>query len=256
MTPITRVLIVDGLAKDGLALLKAIPNTEILAHDALDREEIKKQLPEVDVLIVRSRTMVDRDLLEHAVRLKVVLRAGIGLDNVDIPASTDRGVAVMNAPTGNIVTTAEHALAMMFAVSRHIAQADASVKQGKWEKKKFQGSEIRSKTLGLVGLGNIGKAVAERAIGLGMKVIAHDPFLTPEVAAQYHIQLVSLDECLKQSDYVSIHAPLTATTKNLINKDALAKMKKKAYLINCARGGIVDEKALIEALDNKLLAGA
>jgi D-3-phosphoglycerate dehydrogenase len=199
---------------------------------------------------------VDKDLLENARNLKLVLRAGIGLDNVDIPAATDRGIVAMNAPTGNIVTTAEHALAMIFAATRHVAQADASIRQGKWEKKKFQGNELRGKTLGLMGLGNIGKTVAERAVALGMNVIGYDPFVTAEAAAKHHIRLVSTEEVLKQSDYLSLHVPLTNGTKNMINADALKKMKKGSYLINCARGGLVDEKALIEALTSGHLNGA
>lgn len=251
-----RILITDGLAKEGLEVLKKNPQLSIFESSTIEREDIKKRLPETDVLIVRSRTQVDRDLLEHAKGLKIVLRAGIGLDNVDVPAATDRGIVVMNAPTGNIVTTAEHTLAMLFAASRHIPQADQTLRSGKWEKKKFQGNELRGKTLGLVGLGNIGRAVAERAIGLGLKVIAHDPYVSPEAAAKQNIRLESMDTLLKTSDYVSVHVPLLPATKNLIGKDALSRMKKGAYLINCARGGIVDEKALVEALDSKHLGGA
>lgn len=251
-----RVLIADGLAKEGIEVLKKNPRIEVLEFSAIDRDELKKKLPEIDILIVRSRTQVDKDLLEHAAKLKIVLRAGIGLDNVDVPAGTDRGVVVMNAPTGNIVTTAEHTLAMIFAASRHIPQADSYLRQGKWEKKKFQGNELRGKTLGLLGLGNIGRAVAERAIGLGMTVISYDPYVSPEAAAKLNIKLTTIDDLLKTSDYVSVHVPLGPSTKGLIGKDAISKMKKGAYLINCARGGIVDEAALIEGLESKHLAGA
>ncbi|MBM4316714.1 MAG: phosphoglycerate dehydrogenase [Deltaproteobacteria bacterium] len=250
------VLIADGLAKDGLALLKVNPKIELLAFDTIERTELKERLPQVDVLIVRSRTQVDCDLLERARNLKLVLRAGIGLDNVDVPTCTDHGIVVMNAPTGNIVTTAEHALAMIFAVSRHIPQADATLRSGKWEKKKFQGNELRGKTLGLLGLGNIGRTVAERALALGMRVIAHDPYVSPEAAAKQKIHLVEFEDLLKSSDYISIHVPLLKSTQHLLNESALKKMKKGAYLINCARGGIVDEKALLEMLANKHLAGA
>lgn len=251
-----RILIADGLAKEGIEVLKKNSKLEVLEFSAIDRDELKKKLPEIDILVVRSRTQVDQDLLKNAGRLKIVLRAGIGLDNVDVPAGTDRGVVVMNAPTGNIVTTAEHTLAMIFAASRHIPQADSYLRQGKWEKKKFQGNELRGKTLGLLGLGNIGRAVAERALGLGMQVAAYDPYVNPEAVAKQNIKLVSIDDLLKTADYVSVHVPLGPSTKNLINKEALAKMKKGAYLINCARGGIVDEVALMEALDSKHLAGA
>jgi D-3-phosphoglycerate dehydrogenase len=251
-----RVLIADGLAKEGASLLKQNSKIEVLPFDAIDRTELKEKLPQVDILIVRSRTQVDKDLLESGRNLKLVLRAGIGLDNVDVPACTDMGVVVMNAPTGNIVTTAEHALAMIFAVSRHIPQADATLRSGKWEKKKFQGNELRGKTLGLLGLGNIGRTVAERALGLGMRVLAHDPYVSPEAAAKQKILLVGFDELLSSSDYVSVHVPLLKSTQHLLNSVALRKMKKGAYLINCARGGIVDEKALLEVLEEKQLAGA
>lgn len=251
-----RILITDGLAKEGLEVLKKNPKLEVFESSTIDREDIKKRLAETDVLVVRSRTQVDKDLLEYAKGLKVVLRAGIGLDNVDVPAATDRGIVVMNAPTGNIVTTAEHTLAMIFAASRHIPQADQSLRAGKWEKKKFQGNELRGKTLGLVGLGNIGRAVAERALGIGMKVSAYDPYVSAEAAARQNIRLAPMDELLRTSDYISVHVPLLPQTKNLIGKDAISQMKKGAYLINCARGGIIDEKALVEALTSKHLAGA
>ncbi|NBY20224.1 hypothetical protein EBQ74_08280 [bacterium] len=251
-----RVLIADGLAKEGSSLLKQNSQIELMAFDAIDREELKEKLPQVEILIVRSRTQVDKNLLETARNLKLVLRAGIGLDNVDVPACTDQGIVVMNAPTGNIVTTAEHTLAMIFAVSRHIPQADATLRSGKWEKKKFQGNELRGKTIGLLGLGNIGRTVADRALGLGMRVVAHDPYVNPEAAAKQRIHLVSMDELLTTADYVSVHVPLIKSTQNLINEVALRKMKKGAYLVNCARGGIVDEKALLTVLSEKHLAGA
>jgi D-3-phosphoglycerate dehydrogenase len=251
-----KVLIADGLAKEGISLLKQNSKIDIMAFDSLDRVELKEKLPQVEILIVRSRTQVDKALLETARNLKLVLRAGIGLDNVDVPACTDLGIVVMNAPTGNIVTTAEHTLAMIFAVSRHIPQADATLRGGKWEKKKFQGNELRGKTLGLLGLGNIGRTVAERALALGMKVIAHDPYVHPEAALKQNIRWVGFEELLSVSDYVSVHVPLLKSTQHLLNSTALRKMKKGAYLINCARGGIVDEKALLEVLAEKHLAGA
>ncbi len=252
-----KVLIVDGLASEGIEKLKGITGIEILDKSGISRDELKSTIGKADILIVRSRTEVDADLLASAENLKLVIRAGIGLDNVNVEAATNRGVIVMNAPTGNIVTTAEHALALMFTATRHVAQADASLRKGKWEKKKFQGNELRGKTLGLIGLGNIGRTVAERAIGLSMKVAAYDPFVNAEKAAQMKIRLTpTLDELLATSDYVSIHVPLIPATKNLIGKDNLAKMKKGAYLINCARGGIVDEAALVAALESGHLAGA
>ncbi len=251
-----KLLIADGLAAEGTAKLKNHPSVELLEFSALDRKELKEMIPQIDILIVRSRTQVDRDLLEGARNLKIVIRAGIGLDNIDVPTATDLGIVVMNAPTGNIVTTAEHTLALIFGVSRHVAAADATLRTGKWEKKKFQGSELRGKTLGLVGLGNIGKAVAERALGLKMKVIGHDPFLSAEAAAKHGIGLVAMDDLFAQSDYISFHVPLTEGTKYLLNRETFKKVKEGAYIINCARGGIVEEAALIEALESGKVTGA
>ena len=251
-----KVLIADGLAEEGLKLLKDVSGIELEVHSAIERPALKEKIGSVDILVVRSRTKVDKDLLDHATDLKIVLRAGIGLDNVDVPVATDKGVIVMNAPTGNIVTTAEHALALLFAATRNVPQADASIRSGKWEKKLFQGNELRGKTLGLLGLGNIGKVVANRAQGLEMKVCAHDPYVSAESAAKLNIELKSFDELLAVSDYLSIHVPLIPSTKHLINDAAFRKMKKGAYLINCARGGIVDENAMLKALDAGTLSGA
>jgi D-3-phosphoglycerate dehydrogenase len=251
-----RLLIADGLSTEAISRLKQIPQLDILEYKDIARADLKEIIPTIDILIVRSRTQIDRQLLEGARNLKLAIRAGIGLDNVDVAAATEQGVVVMNAPTGNIVTTAEHALALLFAVSRHIARADASMREGKWDKKSFQGSEIRGKTLGVMGLGNIGKAVAERGIGLKMDVIGYDPYLSEEAALKFGVRLVSMDELLAKADYVTVHVPLLDATRNLISRDAFSKMKKTAYLINCARGGIVDETALIEALDKKLIKGA
>lgn len=251
-----KVLIADGLAPEGLEALRKISQIEVEAHSALDRTELKEKLKTTDILVVRSRTKVDRDLLESSSHLKIVLRAGIGLDNIDVPVATERGVIVMNAPTGNIVTTAEHALALLFSLTRKVPQADASLRAGKWDKKSFQGHELRGKTLGLLGLGNIGKVVASRAQGLEMKVIAHDPYISQESAAKLNIDLKSFEELLQQSDYLSIHVPLIPSTRHLVSDKAFSQMKKGAFLINCARGGIVDEKAMVQALDSGILAGA
>lgn len=251
-----RLLIADGLADEGRARLSALPSLQIQDGSAMSREEILKAVAETDVLIVRSRTQVDPALLGAGTRLKLVIRAGIGLDNVDVKAATERGIVVMNAPQGNIVTTAEHAIALMFSVSRHVPQADASLRRGKWDKKRFQGNQLCGKTLGVVGLGNIGKIVAKRGLGLEMKVLGFDPYVSQDFATRHGIQLVGLDELLASADYVSLHVPLTGGTRHLINADAIRKMKKSAYLINCARGGIVDEAALLEALDHGRLAGA
>lgn len=249
------ILIADGLAKEGLARLRELPEVELWERSDITKDQLHEIINQIDVLIVRSRTKVDRELFKRATRLKLVLRAGIGLDNVDVEAATDHGVIVMNAPTGNIVTTAEHTIALLFAVSRLVPQADGSLRQGRWEKKKFQGHEIRGKTLGIVGVGNIGTTVAHIAVGLGMRVVGHDPYISEERAAQHHIRLLPLDSLLKEADYVTLHLPLTASTRHMFGREMFKKMKKGAYLINCARGGIVDESALIEALDNKVLGG-
>lgn len=251
-----RVLIADGLAESGIEALKQLPQIQLEVHAALERSALKEKIKNIDILVVRSRTKVDKDLLEDVSNLKIVLRAGIGLDNVDVPVATEKGVIVMNAPTGNIVTTAEHALALLFSITRNVPQADASLRTGKWEKKLFQGNELRGKTLGLLGLGNIGKVVASRAQGLEMKVCAHDPYVSAESAAKLGIELKSFEDLLAVSDYLSIHVPLIPSTKHLLNEKAFGRMKKGAYLINCARGGIVDEAAMVKALDQGILAGA
>ena len=251
-----KVLIADGLSAEGIEQMKANSAIELMVFDAIPREDLKKMMGSVDILIVRSRTQVDRDLLEHAKHLKIVLRAGIGIDNIEIPAATDLGIVVMNAPTGNIVTTAEHAIGMIFAVSRHIPQADASMRLGKWDRKKYQGNELRNKTLGLVGLGNIGKVVADRCRALGMKVVAFDPYLTAEAAAKQGVELTTFEGLLEVSDYISFHVPLTEQTRHLLNRETFKKVKPGVYIINCARGGVIDEMALAEALESKQVAGA
>jgi len=251
----TNLLIADGLAAEGKKILESISEINLLDETGIDREALKKKLPKVQILVVRSRTKVDKELLEYGPDLKVVLRAGIGLDNVDIDAATECGIVVMNAPTGNIVTTAEHTLALLFSISRHIARADASVREGRWDKKKFQGNEITGKTIGIIGLGNIGQTVAKKAIALGMKAIGHDPYLSKEAAAKQNIRLVPLETLFTDADYITVHVPLNESTEHLIGKAAFDLMKPTTYLINCARGGIVDEAALIEALENKKITG-
>jgi len=251
-----RILIADGLALEGLSKLRALSGVELIEKKQMDRQEVLQLLPSAHALVVRSKTQVDQQLLKVGTNLRLVIRAGIGLDNVDIKAATNAGVVVMNAPTGNIVTTAEHAIGMLFAISRRIPEADASVRTGKWEKTRFQGNEIRAKALGIVGLGNIGKAVAQRARGLEMKLCGYDPFLSPEAAAKLHVALMPLDELLSRCDYITLHVPLMDSTRHMINESAIQRMKQGAYLINCARGGLVDEVALLKALESGHLAGA
>ncbi len=219
-------------------------------------EELMKIIGEYDGLAIRSSTTVTPEILAAATNLKVVGRAGIGVDNVDIPAASAKGVVVMNTPFGNSITTAEHAIALMFALARQLPSADASTQAGKWEKSKFMGVELTSKTLGLIGAGNIGSIVAERAIGLRMKVVAYDPFLTEERAVEMGVEKVSLDDLLARADFITMHTPLTDQTRNILSAEALAKTKPGVRIINCARGGLIDEAALKEALESGHVAGA
>jgi len=219
-------------------------------------EELKAIIGQYDGLAIRSSTKVTKDILEAATNLKVVGRAGIGVDNVDIPAASAKGVVVMNTPFGNSITTAEHAIALMFALARDLPEADKSTQAGKWEKNRFMGVEVTNKTLGLIGAGNIGSIVADRAIGLKMKVVAFDPFLTPERALELGVEKVELDELLKRADFITLHTPLTDSTRNILSKENLAKTKKGVRIINCARGGLIDEAALKEGLDSGHIAGA
>ncbi len=221
-----------------------------------DKDALAAALADVDGLAIRSATKVTEKILAAAPNLKVIGRAGIGVDNVDVPAASRAGVIVMNTPFGNSITTAEHAIAMMFAVSRQLAAADASTQAGKWEKNRFMGRELTGKTLGIIGCGNIGSIVASRAIGLKLRVIAFDPFLTADRATEIGVEKVELDELLRRADIITLHTPLTERTKNVISREAIAAMRDGAMLINCARGGLVDEVALREALDSGKLGGA
>ncbi|OWK31765.1 phosphoglycerate dehydrogenase [Sphingomonas mucosissima] len=219
-------------------------------------DELKAIIGEYDGLAIRSSTKVTKDILEHATNLKVVGRAGIGVDNVDIPAASAKGVVVMNTPFGNSITTAEHAIALMFALARDLPEADKSTQAGKWEKNRFMGVEVTGKTLGLIGAGNIGSIVADRALGLKMKVAAFDPFLTEERALELGVQKVTLDELLARADFITLHTPLTDQTRNILSAENLAKTKKGVRIINCARGGLIDEAALKEGLDSGHIGGA
>ena len=221
-----------------------------------DKDALLAAIPEYDGLAIRSATKVTPKLIEAASRLKVVGRAGIGVDNVDIPAASRRGIIVMNTPFGNSITTAEHAIAMMFAVARQLPAADASTQAGKWEKSRFMGVELTGKTLGVVGCGNIGANVARRGVGLGMRVVAFDPFLGEDRAKELGVEKVELEDLFKRADVITLHTPLTDKTRNIIGKDALATMKDGVRIINCARGGLVDETALAEAIKSGKVAGA
>ena len=251
-----KVLVSDPLSNKGLEILGRAKNLKVDIRPGLTPEELKKIIPEYDAIIIRSETKLKGDIIEAAARLKVIGRAGIGLDNVDLPVATKKGIVVMNTPQENAIAAAEHTIAMMLSISRKIPQATSSMKGGKWEKKKFMGVELYNKTLGLVGIGVIGTIVADRARGLKMKVIGYDPYLSPEVAEKKGVELVSLDELLARSDFISVHTPLTDETRNLIDKNAMTKMKKGVILINCARGGIINEKDLYEAIKGGKVAGA
>ena len=250
-----RVLISDKLSPAAVAIFKE-RGVEVDVKTGLDKDELARIIGDYDGLAIRSSTKVTAKLLEHAHKLKVVGRAGIGVDNVDIPAATARGVIVMNTPFGNSITTAEHAIAMMFALARQIPAADSSTQSGKWEKNRFMGVELTGKTLGIIGCGNIGAIVATRGLGLKMRVIAYDPFLSEERASELGVEKVELDGLLSRADVITLHTPLTAQTKNILSADNIAKTRKGVRIINCARGGLVDEVALRAALDSGHVAGA
>jgi len=250
-----RVLVADELSPEGVEILRRA-GLEVDVRVGLKPEELEAAIGDYDAIAVRSASKVTARVLEKAHRLKVVGRAGVGVDNVDLEAATRRGVVVMNTPGGSSVTVAELALAMMLALSRHIVPATASVKAGKWEKKRFQGHELAGKTLGVVGIGNIGSVVVDRARAMKMQVIAYDPFISPESAAELGVELVMLEDLWRRADVVSLHVPLTDKTRNLVNGETLARMKRGALLVNCARGGLVDEKALAASLASGHLGGA
>jgi D-3-phosphoglycerate dehydrogenase/(S)-sulfolactate dehydrogenase len=250
-----RVLVSDDLSSEAVRILKDA-GLEVDVKVGLKPDALEAIVGEYDGLAVRSATKVTAKLLEKAVRLKVIGRAGVGVDNVDLDAATRRGVVVMNTPGGSAVTVAELALAMILSLYRHVPAATASVKAGKWDKKRFQGREIAGKTLGVVGIGNIGSVLVERALAMRMRVVAYDPFITPEAAGKLGAELVDLDRLWREADVISLHVPLTDQTRNLVNAATLAKMKKGAILVNCARGGVVDEKALAEALASGQIGGA
>jgi D-3-phosphoglycerate dehydrogenase len=251
-----RVLLTDALGPEGLARLREQPDLEIEARPGLSPAELREAIRGFHALIIRSGTKVTAEVLGNADALRVVGRAGIGVDNVDVDAATKRGIVVMNTPGGSNVTTAEHAITLLLALARNVPQAAAAVRAGRWERERWLGTEVCNKVLGIVGLGNIGAIVAERALGLRMKVIAFDPFVTAEAAARLRVELVPLDEIWARADFVTVHTPLTPETRGLINRDTIARMKRGVRIVNCARGGIVDEEALAEAIRSGQVAGA
>ena len=252
-----KVLISDALSPAAVAIFKDRGlEVEFQPNLGKDKEKLAEAINGFDGLAIRSATKVTAKMLEKARNLKVIGRAGIGVDNVDIPAATARGIIVMNTPFGNSITTAEHAITLMLALARQIPEADASTRAGKWEKNKFLGVEIFSKTLGVIGCGNIGSIVADRAIGMKMKVIAYDPYLSDDRALDLGVEKVGLEELLRRADFITLHTPLTEKTRNIINAKTLKLTKKSLRLINCARGGLIDEGALFEALSSGRIAGA
>ncbi len=252
-----RILVTDGLAEEGMILLKSHPELDIVERKGITKEELREIIGEFDAVIIRSATRVTSDIIDSASsRLRVIGRAGIGVDNIDVGAATRKGIIVMNTPEANAITTAEHTIALMLSIARRIPQAHISLKSGLWERGKFKGREIFGKTIGLVGLGNIGRLVAERAIGLKMKAIAYDPYLSAEAATKLGVEPVTLDELIKSSDIITIHTPLTTETKNLLGKDAFNRMRKGVIIINCARGGIINESDLCEAIKSGIVSGA
>jgi D-3-phosphoglycerate dehydrogenase len=250
----SKVLVSDTIDQAGIDILSQVAQVDIKTN--LSPEELVGIISDYDALMIRSGTRVTKEIIEAGKQLKIIGRAGVGVDNVDVPAATRQGIVVVNSPEGNTIAAAEHALAMMLSLSRHIPDANQSVKNNQWDRKSFMGAEVYKKTLGVVGLGKIGSHVATVARAMGMKLLAYDPFISIERADQLGCRLVDMDILLQEADYITLHMPKTPETKHLINAEALAKMKPTARLINCARGGIVDEEALFEALKAGKIAGA
>ncbi len=249
-----KVLVTDGTSEEGVACLKGVAHVDM--KPALKPEELLAIIGDYEGLIVRSASTVTAQVIEAGKKLMVIGRAGVGIDNIDVNAATQRGIIVVNAPTGNTIAAAEHTIGLMMSLARHIPQANASLKGGQWLKSKYTGIEVRNKTLGIIGLGNIGAAVARRAQGLEMKVIAFDPFVSAERAKQLMVTMVSLEDLFKTSDFITIHTPLNATTKSIITEKEIALMKPSVRIINCARGGLIDEDLLAKAITEKKIAGA
>jgi D-3-phosphoglycerate dehydrogenase / 2-oxoglutarate reductase len=249
-----RILIAEPLAAEGVDLLRA--QHDVDDRPGLPREELLAALPDFDALVVRSQVQVDAEAITAGTRLQVIGRAGVGVDNVDLDAATRAGITVVNAPTGNTIAAAEHTLALLYAVARRIAAADASVRRGEWKRAEFTGNELRGRTLGIIGLGKIGQAIAARAVAMEMTVLASDPFVTAEQAAHHGVELVPFETILERSDVVTVHVPMTRATRGLIGRDQLARMKPGAILLNVARGGVVDEAAVAAALRDGHLGGA
>ncbi|MCD6093993.1 MAG: phosphoglycerate dehydrogenase [Candidatus Omnitrophica bacterium] len=250
-----KILISDPLSEEGLKILEAEKKLKVTVKTKMSPAELKQEIKDYDALIVRSGTKVTSEIIKAGRKLKLIGRAGVGLDNVDVEAATRQGIIVMNAPGGNTVSTAEHTITLLLALSRNIAQADASLRSNLWERKKYIGVEVSGKTLGIIGLGRIGTAVGKRAKCLGMKVVAYDPFLSSQRAVELGIESKGLEEVLREADYISLHTPLTPETRHLIGKREFEMMKKGVRVINCARGGVIDEEALLAAIKQGKVKG-
>jgi len=251
-----KVLVSDNLAKEAVEIFENAPDIAVDVMTNLTPDELKGVIKDYDGLAIRSATKVTAELIEQADNLKVVARAGVGLDNVDIEAASKRGIVVMNTPGGSTITTGEHTIAMMISLAKMIPDATATMKAGRWEKKKYMGTELCNKTLGIVGIGRVGSIVSSRAQGLGMNVIAYDPFISPEVAEKMGITVATLDDVLQKADFITVHTPMTKETRGIIDAAAMAKMKDGVFLINCARGGIIKEADLLEGLKSGKIGGA
>ena len=251
-----KVLVCDPISDEGLKLLYETPGIEITTKYKSTEEELLEIVPEYHAILVRSQTKITAPIIEKAVNLKVIGRAGVGVDNIDVDAATLKGVVVVNAPEGNTIAATEHTMAMMLALARNIPQANFKLRNGQWDRKSFMGVELRNKVLGVVGLGKIGSQVAKRAKAFEMKVVGYDPYISKEKAKSLGVELLDLDELLKVSDFITLHLPKTEETKNLINEEKIALMKDGVRIINCARGGIIDEEALKKALETGKVAGA
>ncbi|MFC1902591.1 phosphoglycerate dehydrogenase [Chloroflexota bacterium] len=249
-----KVLVADPISEAGIDILRSCAEVDI--KTGLEPEEITPIIGNYEALVVRSQTQVTAKVIEAGKKLQVIARAGVGIDNIDVNEATRRGIIVVNAPTGNTISAAEHTIALMLALARHIPQANTTLKSGAWQRSKFMGTEVKDKTLGIIGLGNVGSEVARRALGLEMKLIAYDPFISTEHARNLQVELVSLEQLLKESDFITLHIPQTSSTKGLLNTKRLAWVKPTVRIINCARGGLIDEKALAKALKEGRVAGA
>ena len=254
--PDYKVLLLDGIDPAGVAIIEQCNSIEAIVRDKISRDQLLSVVADADAIVVRSGTAVDRELIQKAKQLRVIGRAGVGVDNVDVDAATERGVLVMNSPGGSTTTTAEHTIAMLFALARNIPQACKTLKNRQWEKNKFKGIELSGKTLGVIGLGRIGSEVARKCQAIGMKVVAFDPYINPDAHLSSGLQLVELQQLFQQADFITVHVPMSENTRNLINKSTIAGMKDGVRLLNCARGGIINERDLYDALKSGKVAGA